>query len=52
MEILGDKLGVHQVSRHLAAVEAGRETGISLTSGWEVETCESRNSHLEMFSFK
>ena len=34
------------------AVEAGRENGISLISGWEFEMCESRSSHLEVFSFK
>jgi len=34
------------------AVKAGREKGRSLTSGWEFETCESRSSHLEVFSFK
>jgi len=42
MEILGDQFSVHQVSKHLVAVEVDRKKGISLTSGYKFEMCEPR----------
>jgi len=40
--ILGDKLGVHQFSRHLVVVEAGREKEYHLHQFTMVSACASK----------